>query len=615
MTTGLSLLASAADAAEVPDATHGIPGPQQVVVAGRRAEYLDILDIVATEAPLLPPRTRSSRRAGEHPMHIVYLVPITGPGGGARVLFEHANHLVALGDQVTVVSHFGRPDWMELRADFTEVPLGRRLAESIPADCDLVVAGFWDQVLAARRVAVAPVVHFEQGPHHLFEEIDVQQLVAVAHSVRAADATIAVGIGGAEALEDRYGVAARLVPNAVDITRFAPDGPAGPRHSVLFVGPDGSPFKGIDLARTIAARLAESHPHVDVVWVTPRPPVDGDFGRVVVGPSQGELATLYREALVYVCSSRFETWGLPALEAMASGTPVVSTAHGGIITFARDGENALLAPIGDADALLAATRRVLDNPVLAQRLSVAGLETARATTWPEVLHEVRSFYVETLASQAAGDSGTITGPEPIRLPDGVALVDPTDHVRLAARLETMPTRELAIPVSRPVRGAFRRVSWEVVARRDDAPEGTTRCYLPARSDVPPAAADLPRGLAGLGALAAGDHFGALGALLPALQTANAAFQPTVVRWVAVALIGLERHHDAFELASKAAKAYELQPDMYALSLIAATSAGIPIDHKSLMWVARLLGCGARFDEWFDDPFELMRAHLEGRLGL
>ena len=601
-----------------PEPSHALPSPQQVVVTGRRAEYQDLLDIVAAEAPLPAVRPRATRRLGAGPLHIAYLVPITGPGGGARVLFEHANHLVALGDQVTVLSHFGPPDWMELRARFVQVPLGQRLAESIPPDCDLVVAGFWDQVLAARKVAVAPVVHFEQGPHHLFEEIDVQQVVAVAQSVRAAHATMAVGIGGAEALDERYGVTARLVPNAVDISRFTPDGPGGPRRAVLFVGPDGAPFKGIDLARVVAAGLAESHPHVEVVWVTPRPPVDGDLGRVVVGPSQEELAQLYREALVYVCTSRFETWGLPALEAMASGTPVVSTSHGGIISFAEDGINALLTPIGDAAGLLAATRRVLDDPALAQRLATAGLETAHATTWPEVLRDVRSFYLDTLASAANATSGrpaTTPIPSQVTLPDGIELADPTDLARLEARLATLPTRELAIPVSRPVRGAFHRVSWEVVARRDDAPEGVTRCYLPARSDRAPRLADLPHGLAGLEALAAGEHLQALTSLLPALQQADASFQPTVARWVAVALVGLGRHKDAFEVASKASKAYELQPDMYALTLIAATAGGIPIEHRSLMWTVRLLGCGARYDEWFDDPFEVMRAHLEGRLGL
>src|SRR5689334_23555144 len=78
-------------------------------------------------------------------LRIAYLMPRTGIGGGARILIEHANRLVDRGHEVVLLSHFDRPDWTELRAEFRRVPFGVELAEAIPA-CDLIICGYWEQV-------------------------------------------------------------------------------------------------------------------------------------------------------------------------------------------------------------------------------------------------------------------------------------------------------------------------------------------------------------------------------------------------------------------------------------------------------------------------------------
>jgi glycosyltransferase involved in cell wall biosynthesis len=559
-------------------------------------------------------------RAENRALRIVYLVPVTSPGGGARVLFEHVNHLSALGDEVTVVSHFPPPDWTELLGRFVEVPPGQPLETAIP-DCDLIVAGFWEQILLARRTAIAPVIHLEQGSAQLFGAIDPQTLVTMAASVRAADATMAVGPGCAAALADRFGVTCEVVGNAVDGERFRPGDPSSPRRSVLFAGDDAEPFDGIVTARQIAFELATTHPDVDVVWVTPRPPANELPGRVVVHPSEDELARLYREALVYVCTSRSESAAdLASLQAMASGAVVVSSAppsshssahsssQGGIPGLTRHEENALLGPAGDAAALCGLVRRVLDDEALAARLSEAGVRTARETTWPDVVRDVRSFLESVLHADRAEAPG---GDVEINLGD-VVLVEHDALARLSARARSCPTSELAIPVSRPVRGAFRRVSWEVVARRPGAEAGVTKVYIPGRSER---VAVVGEQLVGLEALQRGEHQAALAALLPQLQQGNKDDEPTLLRWVVVALLGLRRWQDALDLARAGCEAYPSHPDFLALAFMAAASAAAPIDLETTMRSVKVLGNGSRYDEWFDDPFGLLRHHLVGTLAL
>ena len=60
-------------------------------------------------------------------------------------------------------------------------------------------------------------------------------------------------------------------------------------------------------------------------------------------------------------SSRWENFPHLVVEALAVGTPVIATAVGGVPEVVRDGENGLLVPAGDPDALAAAIRRLLDR--------------------------------------------------------------------------------------------------------------------------------------------------------------------------------------------------------------------------------------------------------------
>lgn len=100
-----------------------------------------------------------------------------------------------------------------------------------------------------------------------------------------------------------------------------------------------------------------------------------------MGLSDEEVAEQYRRAAVYVCASHAEGWGLPALEAMASGTPVVTTLHGGCEAYARDGLNCLTAPVADSLALQRGIARILSDRALCERLIRAGRDTAGKYSW------------------------------------------------------------------------------------------------------------------------------------------------------------------------------------------------------------------------------------------
>jgi N-acetyl-alpha-D-glucosaminyl L-malate synthase BshA len=90
------------------------------------------------------------------------------------------------------------------------------------------------------------------------------------------------------------------------------------------------------------------------------------------------VAPLLAGADLFLLPSQSESFGLSALEALACGVPVVASRAGGLVELVRDGETGALCPVGDVDAMAAASVEMLSDPARWQAMSDAAAADARA---------------------------------------------------------------------------------------------------------------------------------------------------------------------------------------------------------------------------------------------
>jgi alpha-1,3-rhamnosyl/mannosyltransferase len=233
-------------------------------------------------------------------------------------------------------------------------------------------------------------LHFEHDPKVMGRLDRLTFKTVVPRAVRRADQVIAVSEKTKRDVVDLYGIApdkVTVTPHGVD-PAFSPDDSEGGGY-VLFVGAIQArkdPLAAADAAAAAGLPLIVVGPEKERGLANELRARGADV-RGWVG--QLELADLYRGAAALVLPSRFEGFGVPVLEAMASGTPVVLSDDAALREVA--GDAGVYADGGDFGAAL---RRALDDRA---RWSAAGLERAKEFSWEESARRTADVYRRVLA--------------------------------------------------------------------------------------------------------------------------------------------------------------------------------------------------------------------------
>ncbi len=182
-------------------------------------------------------------------------------------------------------------------------------------------------------------------------------------------------IGVSRATKRRYWSIRNVIPNGINAHRFFPCEEArSPEPFILFVGTLHGRKRGHLLLKWFSESVRPAFPCARLCMVCePGPAAEGV--KYLQGVSDTELAALYRRAWIFASPSTYEGFGLPYLEALASGTPVVATANPGSREVLDEGRYGCLIE-HDKDFAPAVLELLADRPARLRRIAL-GLQRSR----------------------------------------------------------------------------------------------------------------------------------------------------------------------------------------------------------------------------------------------
>jgi len=377
---------------------------------------------------------------------VVFVTYSTNLAGGTRAIFEVANRLRARGYDTKIVALGGDHRWFNAEIPIEYVPIPRNLryilylyrvlrlrkrpydasivasvarklgfhadlvrmfAEYISmriSDSDAYIATFYPTALALYFLDSAKKLYFLQDFPELVEEVDG------IYGLRLFELTLRLPFNVFLCVSSYVcGLVKNAQPNAktvitgagVDTRVFRPRSGKfriSEKKTVMFIA-RGLRYKGDSIA-VEALNIVSSKLPIHALIVGSRTIIDKLFQKVKPKftysifdyVDDNTLAELYSSSDVFVFTSYAEGFGLPPLEAMASGTPVVTTDCKGNRDYTINGYNALVVPPGDPKAVAEAIINLLTNDKLREKLIEGGLETAKQWTWERVVDKFEEAF-------------------------------------------------------------------------------------------------------------------------------------------------------------------------------------------------------------------------------
>lgn len=297
-------------------------------------------------------------------MRVTFVVAALDMGGGIRVIAQYAEGLRQRGHEVTIVvrphrgqgilekarNHlpFAKPRHVKSHFDGTGVTvkvLERHrsvLASDVPPG-DVIIATWWE---TAEWIADFPD---DRGRKFYFVQ-DYE--VWTGHKGRV-DATlklpmrkITISRWLETLLAEQFGQPSALVPNGVDRALFYSDEREMPDPFTVGFVYANNPRKGTDIAIDAVKLAREAMPGLRCIAFGHAEPLESmslpSFVEYHISPSQDRLRELYGSCSVWLFPSREEGFGLPLLEAMACGTPVIAVPSGAAPELLAQGGGTLL---------------------------------------------------------------------------------------------------------------------------------------------------------------------------------------------------------------------------------------------------------------------------------
>ena len=322
-------------------------------------------------------------------MKVTFLSPNLNMGGGTKVVAIYADYLTKKGHDVLVVSHperksgfisqlikiyrirnaqqlknvFAGFPWFDKKQkshfDGSDVKQHvidkyRPIVDSDLPDSDVIIATWWETAEWLEKIDKKKdkKLYFIKG-HEVFDYITKDRAIAT-YKTQMQKITISKWLKNI--LETEYeSVNVDLVYNAIDKHNFYYKKREKQKVPTIGFLISDSYIKGVDVALKVVSLLKEMHPDIRVLTfgssISENLLLDENYVSFKSLPTQNEIKEIYSSCDVWLASTRSEGFNLTAMEAMACGTPVVSTKTGWPNEILNDYQNGILTDIDDLEAL------------------------------------------------------------------------------------------------------------------------------------------------------------------------------------------------------------------------------------------------------------------------
>lgn len=327
---------------------------------------------------------------GKNKLIIGYLLPHKNLTGGMKMLLENMKSMKKLGHKIYAYfrgesEEKAIPNWYNLDVDKEIVIPFEQSFRSFINECDVIIAGWMSQIQEVIDSEV-PIVYWEQGSGWLFGDYNdlfsgssIRNHLKKSFSLPASVVSCSPVVS--KVLSVKFNKNSFVIPNGIDTGFYYPQLEKNNDDiNILLVGNPQLRFKGFETALNALQIVHEKGHKFNVKWICQSiPNLEGIIKypiNYIKMPSQEQLAKIYRSSDIFIFTSWYEGFGMPPLEAMASGVPVVSTKCGGVESFIKAGYNGLLIEPGDVESLAYAIAELIKNKKLRELLAERGRQTA-----------------------------------------------------------------------------------------------------------------------------------------------------------------------------------------------------------------------------------------------
>jgi L-malate glycosyltransferase len=359
-------------------------------------------------------------------MRIGYFIRNIGVSGGVKVVLQHVKMLKEEGFYVILMAQKVKTAWGGLPCE--PVIVKAQDLGGMP-DCDVYVGSVPTDVVRLFNRGKGKVVHLCQGyePVEYRARIDGESvtekyarkgvfsllekyvdIVKFKKRIREIEAVYALPTIKAavsrhlqDLIEKTYGQKCALIQNGIDTDVFHPAphrawGKDG-KIKILSVGSMAVGFKGIPDTLDAVVSLRQKGVNVELIRVSPGPPSErekqnGMVDLYLTGIKEEEMATLYRNVDIFISSSlEGEGFGLPAIEAVASGVPTILTEISTYMNFSDDRSFAWFVPTHSPDKIVLGVLAFMEDARLRETCIEKGFAVGRMFSLERTKEDLISF--------------------------------------------------------------------------------------------------------------------------------------------------------------------------------------------------------------------------------